>query len=54
MGGFSEEHNARIREAIKEGGELIRSLWRGKRLAMMAENLRDLPLDSLATAFERS
>ena len=54
VGGFSEEHNARICEAIEEQGELVRSLRCRKRLAMMTENPRDLALDGLATAFERS
>jgi hypothetical protein len=54
VGGFSEEHNARIRKAIKEGGKFIRSLRRWKRLAMMPKNPRGLSLDSLATTFERS
>ena len=53
VGGFSEEHNAGLSEPIKEQGKLIRSLGRGKPLAMMTDNLGDLATNSLATAFKR-
>src|SRR5579872_613870 len=53
VGGFSDEHNAGIGETVEEQGEFIRPLRRWKRLAMMTDNPRDLPLDDLATAFER-
>ena len=52
VGGFSEEHNARISEPIKEQGKLIRSLWRGKRFGMITENLGYLAADGLTTAFK--
>jgi hypothetical protein len=52
VSGFSDEHNARIGEAVEEQAELIRSLRRGKRLAMMTENPGDLTLDGLATSLK--
>ena len=54
VGGFSDEHNAGIGEAIEEQSEFFRPLWRWKRLAMTANNARGLSLDNLASIFERS
>ena len=53
VGGFADEHDARIREAVEERGEFVSPLRRGKRLAMMTENPRDLALDGLATSLKR-
>ena len=52
MGGFSQEHNARISEAIEEGSELVAPLWRRKPLAVITENLGYLAADGLATSFK--